>query len=198
MLILIRSIKGILSETEIADNYNIIVIEVGGIGFELKTSMTAAAELPVVGETVKLYSYLHVREDILELYGFIEKDEMDIFIRLISVSGVGPKKALPILSALTPAQLTAAVNKEEPALITRAKGVGLQLAKKIVLELKGKLSAYTGSTTAPTQQSVGAIEALTALGYSQNEASAAINSIDNSLSVEEQVKAALQVLFKTK
>jgi len=144
---MIKSIKGIVTETGHSDNCSFVVLEVGGIGFELKTSFPAAAALPYAGETAKLFSYLYVREDALELYGFIDSDELNAFTKLIAISGVGPKAALAILSALTPAQLVSAVEQGEAVLITRAKGVGAKLAQRIILELKGKLS---GKTEKPT------------------------------------------------
>lgn len=195
---MIYSISGILAAVE---PYH-IVVECGGIGYSVKTSMTTISELPKTGGEVKLYTYLSVREDALDLFGFYTAAELSVFKLLISVSGVGPKAAVSILSSLSPERLSLAIASGD-AKSLRAPGVGPKTAERIVLELKDKVSnqdaaaGVTGGSSeagVPTGNSSEAISALEALGYSRGEAAGVVMKLDPSLPVEEMIKAGLKAL----
>lgn len=197
---MIYSVNGILVKNE----PNHIVIECGGIGYSIKTSMTTVSKLPQVGGEAKVYTYMHVREDILELYGFADETELQSFKMLISISGVGPKAAISILSDLTPEQFALCVASGDAKTITKAQGIGLKTAQRIVLELKDKLSkeqvtgGITGAPIGDVPKNSGnaseAISALEVLGYSRAEATRVITSLDGSTPVEEMIKYGLKAL----
>jgi Holliday junction DNA helicase RuvA len=189
------------------------VIDCGGVGYRLTVSMNTADALGYAdGErTVKLYTYLQVREDDLELFGFYTEDELASFRLLISVSGVGPKAAMAILSLFTPEKLALAVASEDIKAISRANGVGAKTAARVVLELKDKFKGISpvggGITMAPSAGAGGAapsagklgeaLEALTVLGYGRAEVTEALRKLDTaSLSVEQIITAALKYFSK--
>ena len=180
------------------------VVECGGVGYRLAVSASTHAKLsPLLGREATLFAYLAVREDAMELYGFSDETERALFIHLLSVSGVGPKAALAILSVVSPEQLTLAVMTQDDKTITMAQGVGKKLAQRIILELKDKLGAsqlelntaeFAGSG-APVRGSKAAeaTAALVGLGYSQTEAAAALKGIDlENLSIEDVIRRALR------
>ena len=191
---------------------NFAVIDCGGVGYRLTVSMNTADALGYAdGErTVKLYTYLQVREDDVELFGFYTEDELAAFRLLISVSGVGPKAAMSILSLLTPEKLALAVAAEDIKAISRANGVGAKTAARVVLELKDKfkgispvsntttISSTGAAATAPSSGKLGeALEALTVLGYGRAEVTEALRKLDTtSLSVEQIITAALKHFAK--
>lgn len=191
-------IKGILVKK--GENY--IVIDAGGVGYMINTSYTSMTDAGETGREVTVYTYLHVREDVMELFGFTTLEEKTVFLQLLSVSGVGPKAALAVLSAATPAQLAIAVMTDDVKTITKASGVGPKMAQRIVLELKDKLktaeldipSADTANETVSDNKH-DAVSALVALGYSVQEAQSALKGVDNTLSTEDMVKRALISLF---
>lgn len=181
------------------------VIECGGVGFKVNTSMNTLKHISMGESSVTLYTYLAVREDALDLFGFYDEDELDCFKLLISVSGVGPKAALAILSQLTPSELSSAVARGDTKSVTRAQGVGPKIAERVVRELKGKLAIadYSDaegdyvSGTVLNEVSGSANEAVSALqflGYSQAEASRAVSMVDSASNVEELIKKALNLL----
>lgn len=196
---MIYSVNGILEEVE---PYH-IVIECGGIGYSVRTSMTTISALPHAGERVKVYTYLYVREDILELYGFVERSELNAFKMLISVSGVGPKAAISILSGLTPERFALCVASGD-AKSLRVPGVGPKIAQRIVLELKDKVakeqiaSGAVGDTVMDAAVKTGnaseAISALEVLGYSRAEATQIVTKFDSDMSVEDMIKNGLKAL----
>lgn len=172
------------------------VIDANGVGYALTvTQNTFSALASKLGREAQLFTYLAVRDDAMELYGFSSEDEKALFIKLLGVSGVGPKAAVSILSSFTPNQLISAVQSGDAKLISRANGIGLKTAQKIIIELKGKLdlSDDTSSSSAPPS-AVEAVNALTVLGYSRSEASDAVKGLDPSLSLEELVAGALKKL----
>ncbi|MCF7824991.1 MAG: Holliday junction branch migration protein RuvA [Candidatus Marinimicrobia bacterium] len=181
-----------------------IVIETNGIGYSLKISLSTFEKLPGVGESVKVYTYLHVREDILDLYGFVEKVEREFFYTLIGISKIGPKAALAILSGGSPAEISSWVMAEDAATIARTPGIGPTTAKRMILELKPKIAKGLGSsdpgglTGQLGESSVEneAIMALEALGYSRSEVYSKIRKIfkesDSDLTVEQLIKKTLQ------
>ncbi|HIZ55409.1 MAG TPA: Holliday junction branch migration protein RuvA [Firmicutes bacterium] len=199
------SIRGKLLLCTLADTNFTVVLEAGGIGFEIKTSQNTAAKLPQPGSEARLFTYLHVREDAMELFGFFDQEELNCFKMLLSVSGVGPKAALSILSAVSAGQFALCVASGDSKALTQAKGIGLKIAQRIVLELKDKISkeqmdgGAVGNISAAVQGgasgAVGeAISALAVLGYSQAEAAQAISKLDPSLTVEELIRQALKAL----
>jgi Holliday junction DNA helicase RuvA len=182
---------------------NLVVVEAGGIGYSIKTTAFTIGKLKQKGSEVKLFTYLYVREDALELFGFNDLSELSCFKMLISVSGVGPKAALSILSDLTPESFAIAIATSDSKMFTKSKGIGAKIAQRIVLELKDKITSeqLSDSILGPDEISnqkgnaAEAIKALVVLGYSSSEARKVISSLDSSLSVEEMIKVGLKSLF---
>ena len=165
-----------------------LVLDVGGVGYALSVTPTALRKADGGGE-VTLETYLHVREDALQLYGFAEPAERELFEHLLAVSGVGPKVALAIVSGSPPAELRRAIALEDTARFEAIPGIGKKTAQRVVLELKEKLGS---AAPAPEPGHLGARDALVELGYSLPEAERALANIDTSLPVEEQVRQALR------
>lgn len=175
-----------------------------GVGFKCASTEGTLSKLHLNDDNVTVYTYLNVREDALDLFGFYTEEELEAFKLLISVSGVGPKAALSILSVLTPDSFAVAVASGDAKAITAANGVGPKLAQRVVMELKDKMagvsfisdesSAVSGAVSAVNNMSntAEAIAALTSLGYSQTEASVAVSKLQPDLSVEELIKGALK------
>ena len=185
-----------------------LVLEVGQIGFNIKIPSGLPALLPPIGEEVKIYTYTCVREDAFLLYGFLSQDELDMFRLLITVSGIGPKGGLSILSVMSADDVRLAVLTQDAKAISRAPGVGAKTAQRLILELKDKVSmeetfvsresaAYAAQTAGLSDAKREASEALAALGYSASEAAQAVRKVENAdeLDVEELLKAALKHLF---
>jgi len=172
------------------------VIAVGGLGLELLAAgPTLSALSRQVGEEVQLHTYLHVREDGLILYGFAEQEERALFETLITISGVGPRIALALLSTLTVEHIHNAVAREEPDVLTRVPGIGKKLAQKLIFELKDKLVLEPSlGVAALSDIDTDVIATLTALGYSVVEAQTALQAIprDAPADIEERVRLALQ------
>ena len=165
-----------------------LVLEVGGVGYALAVTPTAS-RLAERGREVILETYLHVREDALQLYGFAEHAERELFEHLLAVNGVGPKVALAIVSGSPPADLRRAIALEDTARFEAIPGIGKKTAQRVVLELKEKLGSVAA---APEPGHIGAREALVELGYSVVEAEQALAGVDPDLPVEEQVRRALR------
>lgn len=184
---------------------NFVAVDSGSVAFLCFTSMQTAAKCSIIGEKVTLYTYLNVREDAIELYGFYDKEELDCFKMLIGVSGVGAKMALSLLSEYTPDKIILSIASGDHKALTKASGIGTKLAQRIVLELKdkiGSLSVTSSENVAAVSQvaqnsvTSEAVAALVMLGYGQSEASIAVSGLDPSLSVEELIKQALKLLSK--
>lgn len=180
---------------------NFIVIDNNGIGYGIKTSMNTVQALPHLGEKATVYTYLHVKEDILDLYGFANTVELATFKMLLSISGVGPKAAISILSDLTPERFAMCVATGDAKSLTKAQGIGIKIAQRIVLELKDKVAKVQSITSVDLPSAVidnscaaEAISALVVLGYSQSDATQLIAKLDQSLTVEEMIKAGLKAL----
>lgn len=182
------------------------VIDCGGVAYACRTTNQTLSAVKL-GEIVTLYTYLHVREEIFELYGFVSEKERNCFEMLIGVSGVGPKAALSILSAATPENLAMSIITGNEKALTVAQGIGKKIAQRIILELKDKLSkgqletaeSYggTGITVIPQNKASEASAALAVLGYGQSEISVALKGIDmESLTLEEIVRQALRKMMK--
>lgn len=182
---------------------NLIVIECGGVGYACRSTSTAVSRA-TIGEKLKLYTYLSVREDAVELFGFADESELNCFKMLLSVSGVGPKVALAILSDITPQEFALAVVNDDSKTITRAQGVGAKLAQRIILELKDKIkkdSSFTSSeipkinlSAAPNNAVSEALTALMVLGFSNNQAQKALDGLSEEMTVQELVKEGLKRL----
>lgn len=200
---MLYSLRGELAHTELMDAYYLAVVECAGVGYGVKTTYQSVAALPKLGNEVFLYTYLYVREDTVELYGFADMEELNCFKMLISVSGVGPKAALSILSDISAQKFALCVATGDSKTLTKSKGVGAKTAQRIVLELKDKITkeqVASGAVGAPVEVNLDAgnaaeaISALTVLGYSQSEAAQAVSKIDPSASVEEMIKQGLKAL----
>jgi Holliday junction DNA helicase RuvA len=167
-----------------------IVLDVGGVGYLVQPTQRAAQKARVKGEVV-LETYLHVREDVLQLYGFADAEERGLFEQLLSVSGVGPKVALAIVSGSTPEELRRAIALDDTARFEAIPGIGRKTAQRVVLELKEKLASGAPQPIGASPQLM-AREALVELGYSLVEAERALAEIDPELPAEERVRLALK------
>lgn len=187
---------------------NLAVIDCGGVGYACKTTNYTLASLKQ-GEKAKLYTYLHVREEIFELYGFVSENELNCFQMLIGVSGVGPKAALAILSSVSPERLATAIITGDEKALTGAPGVGKKIAQRVILELKDKLAkgqlnsaageSYggTGVTVIPENKVSEASAALAVLGYGPAEINEALKGIPmEELPLEAVIKQALKKMVK--
>lgn len=201
---MIKYLNGTLAEVDIDS----IVVEVNGIGYGVNVPVSVIENVREIGSKIKIYTYMNVKEDDVSLYGFLTKDELDIFKRVISVSGIGPKGGLAILSTLSADDLRFAVLSDDAKAISKAPGIGLKTASKLILELKDKFDlqeAFEKKSNNVMQASVrnnseaqDAVEALVALGYSSTDALKAVRSldIDDSISSGNIVKMALKVIGK--
>jgi Holliday junction DNA helicase RuvA len=173
------------------------LLDVGGVGYRLLMSTRSLAALPAEGDTVTVHTHLHVREDELTLYGFESDDERSLFETLIGVSGVGPKVALAVLSALKPDALRAAVASDDVAVLSSVPGVGKKTAQRLALELNDKLdlpdliAGGRGPRAAATAE---ARDALLSMGFTAVEAAAALRGSDGGATVEQLLKSALKSL----
>jgi len=191
------SLTGRVAHTE----PGLAVIDVGGVAFKCFTSMNTLRNLPRLGENATLYTHLNVREDALDLFGFYSMNELDAFKKLIGVSGVGPKSALAILSDMTPDRLALCIASGDAKSLTRAPGVGVKLAQRLILELKDKISkAELASGVGEAAVQIGAdgsgmneaAAALCTLGYSQSQAAEALAGLAADLPVDELIRQALK------
>lgn len=186
---------------------NLVVLECGGVGFSVNTTTNTISRLKI-GQTERLYTHCAIREDAFDIYGFYTKAEMEAFKMLISVTGVGPKAALGILSSVTPDGLRMAVVTQNEKTLTAAPGVGKKLAQRILLELKDKMGAVaefdvSGSDggvvmpVGPGSKATEAVMALQVLGYDQNSINAALKGVDvENLSTQDIIKQALKAMMK--
>jgi Holliday junction DNA helicase RuvA len=165
-----------------------VVIDVNGVGYLVHATPSVLR----LGEEPTVETYLHVREDALQLYGFASAEERELFVHLLSVNGVGPKVALAIVSGSSPADLRRAIALEDTKRFEAIPGIGKKTAQRVVLELREKLGSPTAVSTSGTQSSLSARDALTELGYALADAEAALRGVDPELPVEEQVRQALR------
>ncbi|MCH5353189.1 MAG: Holliday junction branch migration protein RuvA [Acutalibacter sp.] len=178
------------------------VLDVGGVAFKCFTSMSTLRGLPRLNETATLYTHLNVREDALDLFGFLTQGELNCFKLLTGISGVGPKVAIAILSEMTPETVALAAAAGDSKRFTHANGVGPKLAQRIVLELKDKVKSFSAAGLSMEDVAAGgpsasgnaaqAVEALVTLGYSPSDAAAAVGRLDSALPPEELIRLALK------
>lgn len=197
---MIYSVKGTLIHLE----SGFAVVECAGIGYKVNTTTTTQKELKL-NSTVTLFTYMHVREDAMELFGFYTKGELSTFKMLISISGVGPKVALAILSELSSEQIAMCVSSSDYKTLTRASGVGPKLAQRIVLELKDKVKGISvegvdgvvskSSVIQDTGNISKAVSALAVLGYSAADVTPILSKLDPSLTVEQMISATLKQML---
>jgi Holliday junction DNA helicase RuvA len=172
-----------------------VIVEVNNIGYKVFAT-TDLLSITKLDEDLEIWTYLAVRENALDLYGFSNKNELDFFELLITISGIGPKTALGILNVATVASLRQAISSGETAHLTKVSGLGKKMADKIVLELKGKLGSYE-EVAFGHKEEIDALEALKSLGYSHKESREALQEIDKTITTTSgRVKAALKHLGK--
>lgn len=199
---MISYIRGELAE--IGEDH--VVVDVGGVGYGIFMSGSDMASLPKTGQEVKIHTYLHVKEDLMQLFGFLTKDGLEVFKLIIGVSGIGPKGGLSILTQMTPNDLRFAVMAGDAKAISKAQGIGKKTAEKLILELKDKLKlsdtigqevdapSVPGNAEGAGQIQNEAVEALTALGYGSTEAFQAVRNVElhEDSTVEDVLKQALR------
>lgn len=201
---MIAFIKGIIDDIS-EEN---VIVDTGSIGYNIKISAGTAALLPGIGEEVKLHTYTCVREDAFNLYGFLTRDDLEIFKRLITVNGIGPKGGLAILSVMSADDLRFAIISGDAGAIARAPGIGKKTAERVILDLKDKISLEdtlvhkeilqtAGTADAVSHARNEAVEALTALGYSATDALHAVKKvqIEEDTDTETILKLALKNMF---
>ncbi|MBI2451136.1 MAG: Holliday junction branch migration protein RuvA [Parcubacteria group bacterium] len=188
---MISTIEGQLKEK----NGKSVILETGGIGYEIFVSSRTLKELNEFNHSIKLWTFLSIREDRMELYGFLNKEELDFFHLLDSVAGVGPKGALAILGLSDLTRLKAAVFQEDSKFLTKVAGIGKKTAERIILELKNKIKDIENLPALESDHEI--LDALVELGYSAREAKAAIEKIpDEAQGLEPRLKSALKSLSK--
>lgn len=190
---MIATLKGTLEYRGV----NSVIINVSGVGFQVYVPGSTLSQLGTIDNKVSLYTHFHLREDNASLYGFATEAELALFRNLISVSGIGPKAALALLSAMDPEQLAIAITSDNSDFISQAPGIGKKMAKRIVVELKSKLEKeWAGAALPLAAENADVVAALTSLGYSVREASQAVSNlpVSSELSLEEKVKQTLQQL----
>ena len=203
---MIAYLKGTLEE--IGNDY--IVVDVNNIGYLVKVSLRVIEGLPSVGNQIKIHTYTYVREDVLALYGFLTKDDLQMFLLLLGVNGVGPKGALGILSVFSAQELRLAIISQDSKTISKAPGIGAKTAQRMLIDLKDKVSVeetfekmgeqnimVASSQSSNSGARGDAIEALTALGYSASESMKAVNAVEitEDMSSDIILKLALKHLF---
>ena len=180
----------------VAKSTSACVLEAGGVGFRLFMSTAALAHLPAEGDEVTVFTHLHVREDELSLYGFESEEEQELFERLITVSGIGPRVALAALSALSPAVLVEAIVREDDALISTVPGVGKKTAQRLIIELKDKVGGADLALRpqTPGTTSAEARDALAAMGFGSAEIGAALRGYEGPDDAQRLLRYALRRL----
>ena len=191
---------GRLSGLLVAKNPPQVMVDAGGVGYELDVPMSTFYNLPATGEMVVLLTHLVVREDAHILFGFATEEERSAFRKLIRISGVGARTALSVLSGLSVGDLAQAVATQDPARLTKVPGIGKKTAERLLLELKGKLADALPGAGAPgvrASSTSDVLNALLALGYSEKEALLATRQLPPDLPVAEGIRAALKALAKS-
>ncbi len=191
---------GRISGTLLEKHPPLVLVDVGGVGYEIDVPMSTFYNLPAIGEKIALHTQLIVREDAHQLYGFSTHDERAAFRQLLKISGVGPKLALTILSGMSVAELSHVVAAQEVGRLTKIPGIGKKTAERLLLELRDKLPGAASSALLgkPETHPIGddALNALLALGYSEREAGWAVKQLPPDLSVSDSIRQALKLLSK--
>jgi Holliday junction DNA helicase RuvA len=190
---MIGRLTGLLAEK----NPPQLLVDVGGVGYEVDVPMSTFYNLPALGERVSLLTHFVVREDAQVLFGFLTAEERATFRQLVKISGIGPRTALSILSGLSVAELAQAVSLQESGRLVKVPGIGKKTAERLLLELKGKLGpdlALPTSVASDAQADI--LQALVALGYSDREAALALKSLPADVGVSDGIKLALKALAK--
>ena len=190
---MIYSVRGKLTHIE----NNLAVVECAGVGYAVRTSAVTISRLPGMGEETTLYTYLHITENGIDLFGFSDQGELNCFKMLLGVTRVGPRAALSVLSSVTAEQFALAVASGDAKTLSRAPGLGMKTAQRIILELKDKISKEQAAAgismpeipmAASSSNAGEAINALVVLGYTQSEAASVVTKLDPELSVEDMIK----------
>ena len=193
---MIASLEGIID----AVSKDSLIVNVNGIGFKVAVTTTVLSEMGITGREVKLYTHFHIREDDMSLFGFGSLDELKLFETLISVSGLGPKTGMAMLSAMSADQVAMAIPSGSVEILTTIPGLGKKTADRLILELKDKVGGVMISTPAgkAAQENADVVSALVSLGYSVQETTKAVNALPSGkkLTLENKVKLALQYLGK--
>ena len=189
---------GKLTGTLAAKNPPEVLVDCGGVGYEVLVPMSTFYNLPALGDKVALLTHLIVREDAHLLYGFATNEERAGFKQLVKISGVGPRTALSILSGMSVADIAQAVAKQDPGRLTKIPGIGKKTAERLLLELKGKLgdALATGGVSVANDNQSDILQALVALGYSDRDAGLALKALPADVGVSEGIKLALKALAK--
>ncbi len=187
---MIGSIKGkIILKTE-----KFLIVEANGVGYKISVSPDVLSKIKKINEEIFLFIHTHVREDALDLYGFLDQQELEFFEMLINVSGIGPKGALAILGIASIETLQKAISTEDISYLTKISGIGKKTAEKIVIELRDKVGKELEGNS--LQGELDALEALKSLGYSQNEAREALKKVSSNVNTNAKIREALKVLGK--
>jgi len=191
---------GRISGTLLEKHPPLVLVDVGGVGYEIDVPMSTFYNLPATGEKIALHTQLIVREDAHQLYGFATHDERAAFRQLIKISGVGPKLALTILSGLSVAELSHVVAAQEVGRLTKIPGIGKKTAERLLLELRDKLpgasaALLAGAEPVPVVRN-DVLDALLALGYNEREAGWAVKQLPPNLDVSDSIRQALKLLSK--
>jgi holliday junction DNA helicase RuvA len=173
-----------------------VLLDVGGVGYELDVPMSTFYNLPAIGERCSLLTHFVVREDAQQLFGFASAEERATFRLLVRISGVGPRTALAILSGLSVAELSGAVSRQESGRLVKVPGIGKKTAERLLLELKGKLAPDLGlpAAAAASDAQADIVQALVALGYNEREAAQALKALPADIGVSDGIKQALKSL----
>lgn len=193
---MIGKLSGILTEKQPPN----LLLDVGGVGYELEAPMSTIYDLPGIGDKVSLFTHLVIREDAHLLFGFLTRRERESFRQLIKISGIGPRIALAILSGMNSDELARAIQAEDAAALARIPGIGKKTAERLILELRGKLGAdvsgLPAGSTSPVSAQSDIVAALLALGYNEREAAAAIKGLAADISVNDGIRQALKTLAR--
>src|SRR3989338_4596523 len=185
---MIGSIKGkIILKTE-----KFLIVETAGVGYKINVSIDVLSKAKKLGDEIPLWIHTHVREDVFDLYGFLDRQELEFFEMLINVSGIGPKGALAILNIATIETLRKAISTDDTAYLTKISGIGRKTAEKIVIELRDKIGEEKSGTS--LQEELDTLEALKSLGYSQNEAREALKKVTLYENTNTKIREALKIL----
>ena len=183
---MINRILGIIVEK----NPSVVIVDVGGVGYEIGIPVSTFSKLPQIGGKVLLFTHLHIREDSHQLFGFLEEMERSLFGKIIKVNGIGPRVGLAILSTISPASLINYIKKRNTENLCQIPGIGKKTAERMILELNGKIEAVSENTNDNEEL----VQALLALGYSEKEVRSTVSAIEYKLTIQEKIKKALKLL----